>query len=181
MKCSVFTWKHVIQYFPPSPLGNQFLSHVTSSNVTWVFAVARGNIKTLAGWFIPGNIITTMVLNINMIKYVKTIFYVITGHTDKQAPGSFIFSLRNRENRPPFKAPLKNQNDGNAIRAYPSYGPTFGRAHDLYISNNAASNTASHTFFGITYQFPSGVRKSFTILAGTKHFSPSEVEVFYLV
>ena len=109
-------------------------------------------------------------------------YYVTTGNNDyKQAPGSFIFSLRNKENHPPFKAPLKNQNDGNAIFDYTSYGPTFGGGHDLNIYDNAASNTNSNTYFGSTYQPPSGISSTSTILAGTRYFSPTEVEVFYLV
>jgi hypothetical protein len=80
----------------------------------------------------------------------------------KKAPGSFIFSLRNKENLPPFKAPLKDQNDVWAIRCY---GPTFGLVYDLRISNNAASNSNSVTNFGYTYQPPSGVSDRTTILA----------------
>ena len=117
-----------------------------------------------------------------MIKHVKTIFYVITGgNVWKQAPGSFIFSLRNKENLPPFKAPLKNQNDGHAFHPKPGYGPIFGGGHDIEISNNAASNTGSRTNFGSSYQPPSGVSDPRTILAGTYTFTPSEVEVFHLV
>ena len=113
-----------------------------------------------------------------MIKYVKTIFYVITGDGWKQTPGSFIFSLRNKENLPPFKAPLKYQNDGYAIS---SPGITFGGGYDLYIHDNAASNTDSYTSFGDSYQPPSGVSDPYTVLAGTWRFSPTEVEVFHLV
>ncbi len=116
-----------------------------------------------------------------MIKYAETIFYVTTATGYKQAPGSFIFSLRNKENRPPFKAPLKDQDDGHAIYGGSGYGPTFGRGHDLHISNNAASDTYSVTHFGTTYQPPSGVSDPYTILAGTYNFSPSQVEVLHLV
>jgi hypothetical protein len=112
----------------------------------------------------------------------KHYFYVITGDgVWKQAPGSFIFSLRNKENLPPFKAPLKDQNTGNAIYTYNSYGPTFGGGHDIYISNDAASNTNSYTNFNHYYQAPSGVSDTNTILAGTRNFQPSEVEVFHIV
>ena len=117
-----------------------------------------------------------------MMKYVKTIFYVITGNDVwKQAPGSFIFSLRNKENLPPFRAQLKNQSAGNAIYVRQNYGPLFGGGWDLHISDNAASNTNSHTNFGSSYQPPSGVSDPRTILAGTFTFTPSEVEVFHLV
>ena len=108
--------------------------------------------------------------------------YVITGDSNKQAPGSFIFSLRNKENLLPFKAPLKDQNDGHAIHPISSYGPIFGGGHDIEISDNAASNTRSNTNIAdYSYQPPSGVSDPGTILAGSYIFSPSEVEVFYLV
>jgi hypothetical protein len=109
-------------------------------------------------------------------------FYVITGSwQDKQAPGSFIFSLRNKENLPPFKAPLKDENTPYAIYTYNSYGPTFG-SFDIYISNDAASNTYSYTSFNIYYPVPSGqVSDTSTILAGTYNFQPSEIEVFHMV
>ena len=137
---------------------------------------------TLFVRFVRGNIITTTILNIKMIKYVETIFYVITAFFFyKQVPGSFIFSLRNKENILPFKAPLKNQNDVSAICAHPSYGPTFGHGFDSSIYDNAASNTNSHTKFGSSYQPPSGVSDPYTILGGSYNFSPSEVEVFHLV
>ena len=98
----------------------------------------------------------------------------------KQAPGSFMFSLRNKENLPPFKAPLRYENIPCAISAWPSYGPTFGGGYDLHISNNA-SNTDSFTNFKAYYKAPSGVSDRKTILAGTLNFTPSEVEVFHLV
>ena len=113
---------------------------------------------------------------------LKQCFYVITGNNVvKQAPGSFIFSLRNKENLGPFKAPLKNQNYGHAIYAYYGYGPTFGGGHDICIYSYAASNLHSYTNFDHSYQPPSGVSDPDTILAGTYYSSPSEIEVFHLV
>ena len=112
----------------------------------------------------------------------KRYFYVITGSPQyKQASGSFIFSLRNKEDLSPFKAPLKDQNTPYAIYTYHTYGPVFGGGHDLFIYNNAASNTYSYTNFNQNYQAPSGVSDTSTILAGTKNFQPSEIEVFYIV
>ena len=108
-------------------------------------------------------------------------FYVITGGWYKKAPGSFIFSLRNKEDLSPFKAPLKDENTPQAIYTHNSNGPTFGGGHDLCIYNNAASNTNSYTHFNYTYQAPSGVSDTSTILAGTYNFQPSEIEVFYMV
>jgi hypothetical protein len=118
------------------------------------------------------------ILYINLINY----FYVITAAGWKQAPGSFIFSLRNKEDLSPFKAPLKDENTPYAIFAYKSDGSTFGRGCDIYISNDAASNTYSYTNFNNYYQAPSGqVSDTSTILAGTYNFQPSEIEVFYVV
>jgi hypothetical protein len=111
----------------------------------------------------------------------KHYFYIITGSGYKQAPGSFIFSLRNKENLPPFKAPLKDQNTPYAIRALISYGPIFGAGYDIYISNDAGSNTGSGTTFNHNYKAPSGVSDASTILAGTNKFQPSEIEVFHIV
>ena len=109
------------------------------------------------------------------------ISYFITAASSpwKKAPGSFIFSLRNKENLPPFKAPLKDDKTGHAIYTSPSYGPTFG--NDLEITDNATSNTNSYTKCNEYYQAPSAALNTSTILAGTHKFTPSEVEVFYLV
>jgi hypothetical protein len=112
----------------------------------------------------------------------KHYFYIITGNGGyKQAPGSFIFSLRNKENLPPFKAPLKDQNTPYAIRTTNSTGPAFGGGHDMFISNDSASNNRSYTNFNRYYQAPSGVSNALTILAGTHNFQPSEIEVFHIV
>jgi hypothetical protein len=118
-----------------------------------------------------------------MIKYDKTIFlpYNRCSYIYKQARGSFIFSLRNKENLPPFKAPLKNQNDGHAVYAGLICGPAFEEDFGLYISYNADLNIYSYTNFGHSYQPPSGDNDHDTILAGTCKFSPSDVGVFYLV
>jgi len=69
-----------------------------------------------------------------------------------------------------------------AIYRYSSYGPRFGRGAAVYIANNANSNTNSYTDFGqySDYSVPSGVQDQYTILAGTRNFTPDEVEVFYL-
>ena len=91
---------------------------------------------------------------------------------------AFIFSLRNKESLGPFKSMVTKPS--NAIRQHPGYGPTFGGGHDIYIANNANSNTNSYTNFGRYYSLPSGVQDRRTILAGTYSFTPDEVEVFYL-
>ena len=91
---------------------------------------------------------TVVILNINLIRYVKTLFL----HYNRwRQQTSSIFSLHNKENLSPFKAPLKDQNTGSAIRTGSDYGPIFGAGHDIFISNNAASNTGSYTNFNSNY------------------------------
>ena len=68
----------------------------------------------------------------------------------------------------------------HAIYRTSGYGPTFGGGSDIYIADNANSNTNSYTNFGWSYSVPSGVQDKRTILAGTYKFTPDEVEVFYL-
>ena len=73
-------------------------------------------------------------------------------------------------------------NPSAAIYRFSGYGPTFGNGFDIRIHNNANSNTGSYADFGQhnAYSVPSGVQDQYTILAGTRHFTPDEVEVFYL-
>ena len=88
-----------------------------------------------------------------------------------------MFSLRNKEGLGPFKSMVTNPS--KAIYKTSSYGPAFGE-WDIYLANNANSNTYSYTDFGKSYSVPSGVQDRKTILAGTYTFTPDEVEVFYL-
>ena len=91
---------------------------------------------------------------------------------------AFIFSLRNKEGLAPFKSLVTRP--GSAIYRSSSYGPIFGGGHDIFIKDNANSNTNSFTNFGHSYSIPSGIKDRKTILAGTYYFTPDEVEVFYL-
>ena len=67
-----------------------------------------------------------------------------------------------------------------AIYRGSGYGPTFGYGWDIYIADNAKSNTNSYASLGHSYSVPSGVQDKKTILPGTNKFTPDEVEVFYL-
>ena len=93
---------------------------------------------------------------------------------------AFIFSLRNKEGLGPFKSMVTRPS--YAIYRSSGYGPTFGGRFDIHITNNANSNTYSYSDFGQSnyYSVPSGVQSQYTILAGTRRFTPDEVEVFYL-
>ncbi|XP_020631179.1 uncharacterized protein LOC110068150 [Orbicella faveolata] len=101
-----------------------------------------------------------------------------TSHSWGSTSNAFIFSLRNKEGLGPFKSMVTNPS--KAIRKYSGYGPSFGSQYSIYIANNANSNTHSYTNFGYSYSVPSGVQNKYTILAGTRNFTPDEVEVFYL-
>ena len=98
------------------------------------------------------------------------------------APGSFLFSLRNNDDLGPFKTPLKNENTRQAIYRYNSWGPRFG--DDLHIHSNGGLNTYSWAYPGRTFQPPpgytTGEHNTNSLLAGSLHFTPSEVEVLYL-
>jgi len=48
---------------------------------------------------------------------------------------------------------IKKGREAYAMYRHSSYGPTFGRAHDLYIVNNALGSTSSYTQGGYDYEF----------------------------
>ena len=94
-------------------------------------------------------------------------------------PNAFIFSLRNSEDLAPFKTMVTEVS--LAIYKKAEYGPTFGNGYDIYIDLDGASEEKkSFTTFGQSY-VPVGVKDLLTVLTGVEYFSPSEVEVFYLV
>ena len=104
-----------------------------------------------------------------------------SGHGYKRSNVSFLFSLKNKDNVPPFKAPVKNHQ--HAIYSNPSYGPTFGGGHDLHICNDSHTNQQSYSNFGYTYQPPAGydygTPQTLSLFAGSYNFTPTEVEVFF--
>ena len=89
---------------------------------------------------------------------------------------AFIFSISNKEELDPFVSEVRRP-DG-AISRWSGSGPVFG--WDIGIANNANSNSVSYAGLGGCYPAPAAVQDPGTILAGTFHFSPDEVEVFYL-
>lgn len=103
----------------------------------------------------------------------------------KRAPNSFIFSLRNKDNLKPFKAPLKDPYTMEAIEVGGS-GPRFGAGPDLSVlSQQFGSAKSGFTNFGVTYQAPPGYsvggRKTNQLLAGSFMFTASDIEVYNLV
>ena len=101
----------------------------------------------------------------------------------KSAPGSFLFSLRNNEDLQPFKASLKDENSSKAIYCSPENGPSFG-LQDLNIQIHAGLKENSYLTFGTTFQLPNGYSsdraKVGSLLAGSHHFKPKEIEVLYM-
>ena len=89
---------------------------------------------------------------------------------------AFIFSISNKEELDPFVSEVERSK--TAIYRGSRYGPVFGL--DIIIVNNANSNDNSSARLGGYYPAPAAVQNPNTILAGTKYFSPGEVEVFYL-
>ncbi len=102
----------------------------------------------------------------------------------RSSSSNYIFSLRNKDNLSPFRSAVYRYNQ-YAIYTTPSYGPTFGYGHDLYIANNADKNRNSYANLGYTYRAPSGYSygssKTRALLAGSNNFTPTEVEVYYYV
>ena len=98
---------------------------------------------------------------------------------------SFLFSLYNINGYAPVKVNIKSSHYSNAILTCSSDGPIFGAGgHDLYISNNAASNSNSYTYCGFLYPLPPGYSASgsscrFYAGGSSIYFTPTDVEVFY--
>ena len=94
---------------------------------------------------------------------------------------SFLLSLYNINGYAPVKVNIMSGQYGNAIYTFSSYGPNFG-GHDLYIYNNAASNSNSRTYCGWSYPLPCEYSSSGSycrFYAGSYKFTPTDVEVFY--
>ena len=95
-------------------------------------------------------------------------------------PNAFIFSLRNKEGLGPFKSMVAKPS--KAILRTAHILTIFGDGYDIYITDEANSNSNSYADFGEygDYYVPSGVQDKYTILAGSRYFTPDEMEVFYL-
>ena len=96
---------------------------------------------------------------------------------------TFMFSLYNINGYAPVKQKIKSSHYSKAIYTCSRHRPTFGRGHDLYISNNAASNRNSYTACDCSFTPPTGYSGSCSYCnyytGGSSHFTPTDVEVFY--
>jgi len=97
---------------------------------------------------------------------------------------AFIFSLYNIYGDSPVK--LKVKPGYSATYTCSGYGPTFGGGHDIYISDNAASNQ-QYSHCGYSYPLPPGYSynpghpyyQNCVFYAGSNYFTPTDIEVFY--
>ena len=73
----------------------------------------------------------------------------------------------------------------NAIYRGDIWGPAFGSNGDMVIADNAGSTNRSFANLGYTYQAPPGyiynARNTNSLFGGSEKFTPSEVEVLYLI
>lgn len=98
--------------------------------------------------------------------------------TDRNA---FIFSLINRQNEPIL---LRTKHPDESIYCHPNHGPTFGKGHDIFISDDSNMNNLSHAYIGHTYQHPKyihNMEEAKKFLAGVEKFQTADIEVFQRV
>ena len=129
-------------------------------------------------------IITQIIIMNNRDFFSKRfgIFFLLGPFAYASSSKSFIYSLYNINGFAPVKLQVKSGRQRYAICRFYRYGPTFGGGHDIYISNNAASNRHSFTHCGNTYPLPPGYSSSggsCKFYAGSYKFTPTDVEVFY--
>ena len=113
-------------------------------------------------------------------------FLVDSGSGYRYDSNAFLFSLVNKPGWVPVKLPQTGKDSSNrrfSIYDDRSNGPTFGGGFDIHISIYASSNRNSKSNLGWTYSPPSGYSYGSTFtetfLAGSKNFTPDEVETFY--
>ena len=108
---------------------------------------------------------------VNMINMTLFPYFYLGGCRYWCDSAAFLFLLVKKPDWQPLK--LDQGLDLPGVRRYSiyscsSYGPTFGRGHDIYIADNAGSSNNSYTNLGHTYHLPPGGYLSF--LAGTFNF-----------
>jgi hypothetical protein len=58
-----------------------------------------------------------------------------------------------------------------------SYGPTFGRNHDIHVSDGCNANNNSYTYLGGSYLNDTNIEGK-QVFTGQHHFTVKEIEVF---
>ena len=109
-------------------------------------------------------------------------FIIFEGSCYKNSSSSFLFSLQNKDGLVPFIANIKQGREHYAIHCNSSFGPTFGGGSDLHICNDPHQVRQSLSYFGHTYQLPTGYvydnEQANKLLAGQYQFLTTEIEVF---
>ena len=108
----------------------------------------------------------------NFISDFMYFMFLLGAGVYKTSQTSFLFSLKNKDNLPPFKANVRKPE--RAIIANNGYGPLFGNDKDLWIPNNSMGKP--HSEYGNTYELANG---GTYYPAGCFEFKPSEIEVFF--
>ena len=123
---------------------------------------------------------------VRSVRIVKCRHYLPGNCQYGSSSKAFIYSLTNNNGSGhavynPVKLQVKSHKYGSAVRRCDSFGPRFGFI-DISISNNSASNQYSYTYCGYSYPRPPGYSLSGPICkfyAGSPHFTPTDIEVFY--
>jgi hypothetical protein len=97
----------------------------------------------------------------------------------------FLFSLDapvNVPRRDPVRLGIKPDQDQFAMICYQQYGPTFGRGHDLHVSNDCSQVAASsYCHVNYSYEAPPQGESAASFCAGQRNFIVEEMEVFAVV
>ena len=96
----------------------------------------------------------------------------------KSDPNAFIFSLKNKDNKP-VKINIIPVYHDHAIYCHSSSGPTFGG--DIIIVNNANTTMESYSYLGSSYEHPQyeyGTNEAKSFLGGSYRFQLDEIEVY---
>ncbi|CAF1099506.1 unnamed protein product [Rotaria sordida] len=89
----------------------------------------------------------------------------------------FLFTLTNPHGIPSTK--YSNKHPNYSIYAGNNYGPTFGGAHDLYISNNSQTNR--NNYFGFPHSYNDTTNRGALTFTGDQNFRTNEIEVYRLI
>lgn len=106
----------------------------------------------------------------------------------KADPGAFIFSLKNNKGGP---AKLVPSDTSYNVQCNPTYGPTFGGGHCLYLASSFSSNTnysGAHYSYRVDTAWKDKGNSNYTaptftndLLGGAYNFQIEEMEVFEMI
>jgi len=122
-------------------------------------------IKSDAGWLFGG--------------YTPLSWDSFANYVEDKSRLTFLFTLTNPHGIVPTKYILHNNKIMYAIRCIPTYGPTFGGGHDLYICDNA--NISVGSYINLSHTFKDTTGKGNTTFTGQYNgWEVADLEVFGL-